>query len=125
MLLADDTDLIQIRSEVLVKVVHLDQIGLQWILNTTKKVHKAQTYGDKSWSFIFDTILKDKTKLPALSNLDQVSNKFNNNMMGCNFHKRTQLYLSGPTVSMGSTYTILSIHSFYTGLCPVIEVRLC
>ena len=56
---------------------------------------------------------KDKTRLPILSNLDQMSQRFNNNVMGCIFHndKRTQLYISGPSVSVGSSYMIHCLHA--------------
>ena len=55
---------------------------------------------------------KDKTRLPILSNLDQLDQKFNNNVMGCIFHneKRTQLYVSGPSVPVGSSYMIHCLH---------------
>ena len=58
-----------------------------------QRINEAQTSGGRIWSFIFDAMSKDKTRLPILSNLDQASNKFNNNVMGCIFHndKRTQL----------------------------------
>ena len=73
-----------------------------------QRINEAQTSGGRIWSFVFDAISKDKTRLPVLSNLDQVSNKFNNKVIGCTFHndKRTQLYLSGLSVTMGSSYMI-------------------
>ena len=76
------------------------------------RIQEAQTSDGRIWSFIFDGMSKDKTRLPILSNLDQLDQKFNNNVMGCIFHneKRTQLYVSGPSVPVGSSYMIHCLH---------------
>ena len=78
-----------------------------------ERINEAHTSGGRVWSFIFDAMSKFRTRLPVLSNLAQMSQQFDNNVMGCIFHneKRTQLYISGPSVRSGVSYMIHCVHS--------------
>ena len=78
-----------------------------------QRINEAKSSDGRTWSFIFDAMSKDRTRLPILANMAQMSTRFENDVMGCIFHngQRTQLYVSGPSVKMGVSYMIHCVHS--------------
>ena len=77
-----------------------------------QRQQEAHESNGRVWSFIFDAMSKHRTRLPVLSNLAQMSNQFDNDVLGCIFHNgmRTQLYVSGPSVQLGASYMIHCLH---------------
>jgi len=77
-----------------------------------QRQQEAHESNGRVWSFIFDGMSKHRTRLPILSHLAQMSNQFDNDVLGCIFHNgmRTQLYISGPSVQLGASYMIHCIH---------------
>ena len=78
-----------------------------------QRINEAVTSNGRVWSFIFDAMSKHRTRLPILANTAQQNNLFDNDVMGCIFHngRRTQLYVSGPSVKSGVAYMIHCLHS--------------
>ena len=78
-----------------------------------QRISEAQSSGGRVWSFIFDGMSKFRTRLPILGNAAQMSEQFDNDVMGCIFHndKRTQLYVSGPSTPGGVSYMIHCVHA--------------
>ena len=78
-----------------------------------QRIAEAQSSGGRVWSFIFDGMSKFRTRLPILANMAQMSEQFDNDVMGCIFHndKRTQLYCSGPSAPGGVAYMIHCVHA--------------
>ena len=77
------------------------------------RINEAVSSDGRVWSFIFDAFSKDKTRLPILANMAGLSDKFDMDVMGCIFHngRRTQMYVSGPSVPTGSAYMIHCVHA--------------
>lgn len=78
-----------------------------------QRISEAQSSGGRVWSFIFDGMSKFRTRLPILSNMAQMGEQFDNDVMGCIFHndKRTQLYVAGPSAPCGVSYMIHCVHA--------------
>ena len=77
------------------------------------RINEAISSDGLCWSFIFDAFSKDKTRLPILANTASLSDEFDMNVMGCIFHngKRTQMYVSGPSVRSNSAFMIHCVHA--------------
>jgi hypothetical protein len=77
------------------------------------RINEAVTSDGGVWSFIFDAFSKDKTRLPLLANQASLSQEFDMNVMGCIFHngKRTQMYVSGPSVKSNAAFMIHCVHA--------------
>ena len=77
------------------------------------RIMEAVNSNGRVWSFIFDAMSKFRTRLPIQANMAKMSQQFDNDVMGCIFHnkKRTQLYVSGPSVQLGVSYMIHCLHA--------------